>query len=399
MRRIAILALLVVAVGGLAWLAFRDDGPALDMEAIAACERPQVREPADFVEADAPASVTFAPIADLPTSTSMAQWPDGRLVVGVREGTVLLLDPDTSRTEEILDITDRIALNAEGGIIGVAMDPAATHLYVHHTDLDGVSHVLSYEIEDEGIDVRSERELLQVPHPGLVHNGGHLEFGPDGYLYLGFGDGSQEVEVALESDSRDTLAGKLLRIDPTPDAEDPYRIPDDNPDAMGARGRPEIWARGLRNPWRFTFDAETGDLWIGDVGNDCWEEVDVLPAGVSDLDFGWPRYEGNHALAETEDDGTSTWPILAIPHGDTCAIVAGAVYRGEEIPELDGLFLFQDLCDGELRWLERTADGARGGRLGAQQDFPLAFGTDVDGELYLMTAEDGIVRLVATETD
>lgn len=402
MRRTVVLGLLVVGVAaaGFGYVAVRDDGPDLDLAAISECRQPQVQDSPPHEELDLDLAARLEPVADLASPLAVDRWPDDRLVVALREGLVVLLDDDGS-TEQILDISDRTDLIAEGGLLGIAVAPDDEHLYVHHTDLDGTSRLLAYALAPTaaggglGLDLESERELLSQPHPGLVHNGGHVVFGPDGYLYLGFGDGSLEVGRALESEARDTFAAKIVRIEPTPDADQPYAIPADNPDANGERGRPEIWMSGLRNPWRFSFDRETGELWIGDVGNDCWEEIDVAPDGASGLDFGWPRYEGEHALSTEEDDGASEWPIHTIEHRPACAIVGGYVYRGEAFPDLDGRYLYQDLCEGELRWIERTDDGGTiGGRLGIEQDFVLAFWEDEAGELFVLTAEDGLFRLV-----
>lgn len=393
MRRIALVGLLVVAIGGLAAVLLRDDGHGLDLEAIGACARPLVHEPREFEEQQYAGSIALEPIADLPSPLAMDRWPDGRLVVALREGTLVLLDEEGT-TEKILDLRDRIELNAEGGILGLAVDPADEYVYVHHTDLEGTSHILSFRLDAGSIDLDSERDLLQVEHPGLVHNGGHLSFGPDDMLYLGFGDGALRVDVALDSRSRDTFAAKLLRIDPTPGAEEPYAIPADNPDAAGDLGAPEIYLTGLRNPWRFSFDRETGDLWIGDVGNDCWEEINVLRSGEPAGDFGWPDFEGDHALAADADEGTSRWPVLTSRHGPSCAVIGGYVYRGDALADLDGAYVYSDLCDGELRWLRASDEGpVVGGPLGVQQDFPVAFWQDEEGELYLMTAEDGIFLL------
>lgn len=398
MRRAAIAALAVTALAGALAIALRDDGHGLDLEAISDCTRPRVHPRAEHLEVDLDLGVALEPVADLETPTAIDTWPDGRLVVAERAGRVVLLAEDGT-TNEILDISDRIALNAEGGIIGLAVEPSGRHLYVHHTDLEGTSHVLSFGIDGGELEVSDERDLLQQPHPGLVHNGGQLLFGPDDHLYIGFGDGSQQVSTALASASPDTLAGKILRIEPTPEADQPYRIPADNPDPDGDRGRPEIWASGFRNPWRFDFDEATGDLWIGDVGNDCWEEINVVPAGAAGLDFGWPRYEGDHGLAADEDDGASTWPSHTIRHGTACAVIGGTVYRGEAIPELFGRYVYGDLCAGDLSWLEVTEDGTRGGPMGLSQRHILALWADEGGEIHVLTAEDGLLRLVATSQD
>ena len=396
-RRNAIAILAVLALVGGAYLVLVDDeseGP-LDLRAIAQCERPRVREAPSHETEDIRLDARLEPVGDLDVPTAADRWTDGRIVVAEREGRIVLLDPADGSMELLLDLTDRVSVRLEGGLLGLAVDPDERFLYTHHTDADGTSHILAWPIRAGAVDPGGEVSLFEVPHPGNIHIGGHLAFGPDGFLYLGFGDGGLSIEQVLDADRDDVLDSKLLRVDPTPDGPEPYAIPADNPFVDTEGVRPEIWLHGARNPWRFSFDAETGDLWLGDVGNNCWEEVNLVPARTAGLDLGWPRFEGEHGLRDDQDDGRSTFPLHTIRHDErTCAVIGGYVYRGTAIPDLVGRYVFADLCGAELQWLEQTDDGTRGGGLGVEQTFVIGFWADEDGELWVMTTEAGLLRLV-----
>jgi glucose/arabinose dehydrogenase len=239
------------------------------------------------------------------------------------------------------------------------------------------------------------------------HNGGQLAFGPDDMLYLAMGDGGgggDSGEGHAEGgngQSLRTLKGKILRIDPEPDGDSPYTIPSDNPFASGG-GRPEIWSYGLRNPWRFSFDAQTGDLWIGDVGQNAFEEIDVAPArdgGGRGVNFGWNLFEARERYRdrrEGERVGDLREPVLALAADDgNCSVIAGYVYRGSEIPDLVGAFVYADYCNGEIRWLrQRDNEVTAKERLGVSGDSIASFGQDNDGELYVLSQSDGLFKLV-----
>jgi glucose/arabinose dehydrogenase len=249
--------------------------------------------------------------------------------------------------------------------------------------------------------------MLRVRDHESNHNGGQLAFGPDGMLYIALGDGGgggDEGEGHAEGgngQSLRTLFGKILRIDPRPDGDRPYTIPADNPFADGG-GRPEIWSYGLRNPWRFSFDATTGDLWIGDVGQNTWEEIDVSPVGDGagrSVNFGWNLFEGREEFREPRA-GESTdelrEPLLQLASDDgNCSVIAGFVYRGIAIPDLQGAFVFADYCNGDVRWVRQEDNEviARG-KLGVSGDSIASFGQDNDGELYVLSQSDGLFRLV-----
>ena len=219
---------------------------------------------------------------------------------------------------------------------------------------------------DDGADPASERGVLFVDQPFSNHNGGALAFGPDGYLYVGLGDGGSAGDPMGNAQSLSTLLGKLLRISPRPSKGEPYAIPPDNPFVGRDGARPEIWAYGLRNPWRFSFDTATGDLWIGDVGQNAWEEIDLEPAGSDGgSNFGWDRLEGTHPF-EGSPAPDSIAPVFEYAHGDgSCSVTGGYVYRGERIPTLAGAYLFGDYCRGRpggVRPARRPGDAGAGAR-------------------------------------
>jgi glucose/arabinose dehydrogenase len=304
----------------------------------------------------------------------------------------------------VLDVGDRLARQREQGLLGLAFSPDGRRLYVYLTASTGEDVLEEYPVDDRGtgpvrVDAAGRRVVLAIPHPGATHNGGQIAFGADGMLYLSVGDGGGHKGEGPgqvpggNSQSLDTLLGKIVRIDPTPSGDLPYTVPADNPFAAGG-GRPEIWHYGLRNPWRFSFDRATGDLWIGDVGQDHWEEVDVVPGDARGLDFGYPLLEGTHPLQADTAPGTVA-PVYELWHrSGNCAITGGFVYRGRSVPELRGHYLFIDYCRGDLKAI-RVEDGAVTSLAKVRLGAPLvsSFGEDADGELFLVSQADGVLRL------
>ena len=345
------------------------------------------------------------PVAKVTRGTSLAFRKGDRTLYLARQGGEVV--PITSAGhvgDPILDIGSRIGTHREQGLLGLVFSPDGQRMYVYYTSATGVDTLSEYRVSPSGrrgvtVDVSSERTLLEVPHPDPHHNGGQLAFGPDRMLYVAVGDGGGHRgagpgQVAGgNSQSLENLLGKILRIDPTPTATRPYSIPADNPFVSGG-GRPEIWQYGLRNPWRFSFDRKTGDLWIGDVGQDHWEEVNVLPAGRSGVNFGYPMMEGTHGLTAPAAPGTAL-PVFELWHrSGNCAVTGGHVYRGTKIPNLRGLYVFADYCKGNLKalrqWQNQVVSFAP---LYVNAPLVSSFAEAPDGELYVISQARGVLRM------
>jgi glucose/arabinose dehydrogenase len=259
----------------------------------------------------------------------------------------------------VIDLTDATGADGERGLLGLAFAPTGDQAWVHYTDNDGDTVVAEYPVAADGTFVAGAgRTVLTVDQPYANHNGGDLAVGPDGMLYVALGDGGSANDPERRASDPTDLLGKLLRIDPA--GGDPYAIPPDNPFATGPGpggldGAPEVWAWGLRNPWRIAFDPANGDLWIADVGQNVWEEVDHVvaadgrPAGWA-ADFGWSAYEGDLRFNDdVADPGNFVFPVHVYEHGeDGCSVSGGAVYRGRDIPALVGMYVYSDFCSGRL---------------------------------------------------
>jgi glucose/arabinose dehydrogenase len=309
-------------------------------------------------------------------------------VVAVRDGSV---DP-----VPVLDLTQEVSLGSEQGLLGLAFSPDGRDLYVNYTDTNGDTRVTGYAMRDGRADPPTRREVLFVDQPYSNHNGGNLVFGPDGHLYVGLGDGGSGGDPHGNGQSLSTLLGKMLRIDPLSSGERAYTIPADNPFVDRPGARPEIWAYGLRNPWRYSFDRSTGDLWIGDVGQSSWEEVDVQPAGSrGGENYGWNRMEGDHPYDGADPPAHVVRPVFEYSHDDGgCTVTGGYVYRGESIPDLYGAYVFADFCLGALQAIRleggRVIDHRVLGPIVANLS---SFGEDARGELYAMSLGGALYRL------
>jgi glucose/arabinose dehydrogenase len=325
----------------------------------------------------------------------------GRLFIVEKRGRILILENQQLQPQPFLDIQSEVNSNGtEQGLLGLAFHPHYAQnglFYTYYIDMNGNSVVARFHVSTQNpnqADPTSELDLLHITQPYANHNGGSLEFGPDGYLYIGSGDGGSEGDPLRTGQNLQTLLGKLLRIDV--DSGEPYAIPADNPIAKGG-GLPEIWAYGLRNPWRFSFDHLTGDLYIGDVGQDAWEEVDFVPAGTAGgMNFGWSFYEGMHTYQDQPPaSATFTWPIVEYPHSEGCAVTGGFVYRGSTMPEWQGVYFYGDYCSGTVWGLIPTGQG----QWQSKSLFPTGarittFGVDESGEIYLSDYQSGtILRL------
>jgi len=330
----------------------------------------------------------------------------GRLLVVEQPGTIRLLRNDVLQPAPFLDIRPLVAYGGERGLLGIALHPQFAvngRFYVDYTRVaDGATVIAAFRVSAANPDVAdaaSRSELLTIAQPFENHNGGALRFGPDGYLYIGMGDGGSANDPGNRAQNPQELLGKMLRIDV--DGVAPYAIPADNVYAVSHLGRPEIWALGVRNPWRFSFDRATGDLYIGDVGQDTTEEIDFLPRGTpSGANLGWRFFEGmSCTMLDPCPPGllSFTWPILTYGHDQGCAVTGGVVYRGSAVPVMQGRYLYADFCSGRMWSAGRDRDGNWQTEIlleTGQQ--PTTFGEDSDGEVYWADMRDGsLYRLAA----
>lgn len=342
------------------------------------------------------APVKAEQVADIDEATSLAFPPDsGVAFVTTRSGVLYSIDP-TGETATVLDLMSEVTEGTEQGLLSVAFSPDGGFMYLTFTDLEGSVVLDEYGWDGTAIDPSSRRTVRTITQPQKWHNGGHIAFGPDGYLYLGLGDGGGIGDRYENGQELDRPYASILRFDPRPTGDDPYTIPRDNPYA-GRTDAPAIWVWGLRNPWKFSFDRATGDLWIGDVGQACSEEIDLVPAGSDGgLNFGWSALEGTYRFKGYLPDD-HTLPVIEYRHDEAgCAIVGGYVYRGSGIPNLDGKYLFADYCRGKVYALESESGQVVALHdLGVKLNLLTAFGEGPDGEIYLLTLEEGIWKLVA----
>ncbi len=396
-RRTGIAAALAVSLAGVACDASAPGAPGASPTTTEAPATGTTAPPASPGPALRDVEVRLTRVASLDQPLALAVRPgDPALFVAEKPGRVIALRDGKVDPEPVLDITGEVSLGGEQGLLGLAFSPDGDFLYVNYTDLEGDTHVTEFEMSEERANSSSRREVLVVDQPFANHNGGNLVFGPDGYLYIGLGDGGSGGDPMDNAQDLSVLLGKMLRIDPRPDGGRPYDIPPDNPFVDRAGARPEIWALGLRNPWRYSFDRETGDLWIGDVGQSAWEEVDLQPAGSSGGEnYGWNLREGAHPYEGGEQPPGAIDPVFEYPHGaGGCVVTGGFVYRGEAIPDLVGAYVVADFCLGTLEAL-RVQDGRVVGRrsLGPVVSMLSSFGEDAAGELYAMSLEGGLFRL------
>jgi glucose/arabinose dehydrogenase len=377
------------------------NGPASSAEGVA----PPLPPPPTTLAADLDAvAVALTEIGEFAEPLAMTTRPgdDVTMYIGERAGVVRAINDEDN--VELLDITDNTKGDGEQGLLGLAISLDGRFMYVSSTRNDGTSAIDEYPFSEDGsLNADARRVVIETPQPFGNHNGGHLAFGPDGMLYVGMGDGGAADDPDRRAQDTNDLLGKMLRINPsTPSGELGYTVPADNP-FVGVDGyRPEIWSLGLRNPWRYSFDRATGDLWIGDVGQNEWEEVDVATAasgtgrGVS---FGWSAFEGNHRFNDDQSEEGHQSPIHEYSHssGDGNSISGGFVYRGAAIPALYGAYVFGDYETGNIWAITADAAGAltNGPVKIAEQKALASFGEDAAGELYVLSLNGSIARLDA----
>jgi len=347
------------------------------------------------------------PKLDFQRLTNLAQPDDGQSHIFVTEQPgqihVFPIDPETTDTEVFLDIRDRVSESGnEEGLLGLAFDTkysANGHFYVYYSASSPRRSVLSrfsVSQSDPNIaDPSSETIILEIPQPYKNHNGGQIAFGPDGYLYIGLGDGGSSGDPMGNAQNISTLLGAILRIDVKNISENKsYGIPLDNPfvDIDGARE--EIWAYGLRNPWRFSFDAMTGSLWTGDVGQRRWEEIDIVENGRN---YGWNIMEGGHCFSPATNCDTANLalPVAEYDHAEGCSITGGYVYRGGEIPWLLGTYMYGDYCSGKIWGLRYDGDSVIEHSMLLDSNLSItSFGQGLDGKLYVLSRNGGIYLIL-----
>lgn len=370
---------LMACAGGAATDATTDEG---DSAVTNACEG------VPSVAGTAVTPTVFASGVSIPTDITHLGDGTGRLLVSTQRGQLLAID-STGTVSTFLDISSRVGYRSgsELGLLSVAPHPEFASnnlLYVHYSDLSGDTVVSEFT----GGDPSTERILLTANQPASNHNGGKVAFGPDGYLYIGLGDGGGAGDTYNNGQRKDTFLAKILRIDVDARDAGAYGIPADNPFVGDATHRPETWAWGLRNPWKFSWDRQTGTMFIGDVGQDAWEEIDIGRAGGN---YGWSEVEGNHCFGGGCDQSQFDGAIFELGHGsadDPVSIVGGFVYRGCAMPDLQGVYIFSDTpWFGNSPLWSITYDGTTAARgpvwIDEISGRVTTLGEGEDGELYI----------------
>ncbi|MEM9514670.1 MAG: PQQ-dependent sugar dehydrogenase [Actinomycetota bacterium] len=343
-------------------------------------------------------ALTEAGTFDRPTAIAVRPL-DSRLFVLEQAGRVIAVD-DLS-DEVVLDITERVTAGGEQGLLGLAFHPNADMAYVHFSGDDGQTVIAEFAVDPvtAQFDVESFREVLTVEQPFPNHNGGQLAFGPDDLLYIGLGDGGAADDPLRASLDLSTPLGKILRIEPQAAGDAPFTVPADNPfvDVEGAD--PTVWSYGLRNPWRFSFDERTGDLWIADVGQNEIEEVNAAaagdaPTGGRGVSFGWSAFEGDERFNDDQDGDGHVGPLFTYRHENgRCSVSGGALYRGSLITDLDGWYVFGDYCSGEILGFAPDSDGsARVIDIGVVPEV-VAVANGPDEQLFVLSNAGALVRI------
>ncbi len=342
-----------------------------------------------------------------PVDITHAGDGSGRLFIILQGGRIVIFDGVQILSPPFLDITSLVSSGGERGLLGAAFHPnygGNGFFYVSYTDSAGDSVIARYSVslDPNRADSTSGVILLTIPQPFSNHNGGQLHFGPDGYLYIGIGDGGSGGDPQNNGQDLGTLLGKIIRIDV--DSGLPFTVPPDNPFVGIVGAREEIWSYGLRNPWRFSFDRLTGDMFIGDVGQGSWEEVDFQPANsTGGENYGWRLMEGNSCFnpAINCNNGTLTLPILVYDHSVGCSVTGGYLYRGSKNPNLNGLYLYGDFCSGLIWGAQEDGLGGWNTTVLLDTNFSIStFGEDESGEIYFahLSATDGAIYQVVQST-
>jgi glucose/arabinose dehydrogenase len=373
--------------------------PAPDLEIT---PEPVTATPASVVAFPDPSQYAWISVAkglDKPLGLTHAGDGSGRSFVIEQRGMIWVFQNWERFPFPFLDIRDRVVdIQNEQGLLGLAFHPdyeGNGFFYVNYTGENGDTFISRFTISPDPnvADPASEKVTLRIKQPYGNHNGGHLLFGPDGYLYIGTGDGGSAGDPEGNAQSTNSLLGKMLRIDI--DQGDPYAIPGDNPYASGG-GHPEIWSIGLRNPWRYSFDRVTGDLYIGDVGQNEWEEITFLPSGhPGGANLGWDYWEASHRFEGVPPEGLEVVPpIWEYNHAAGCSVTGGIIYRGS-MTEWQGIYVYGDFCSGTIWGLLRDTEGVWRNMILYQTAANItSFGEDEFGELYMVDRRGGVTLLI-----
>jgi glucose/arabinose dehydrogenase len=349
---------------------------------------------------DGSGGVALTRIGDFEAPVYVTQAPGGSdLYVVEQGGRIRIVSPQGRvRPTPFLDISDKVTVSTEEGLLSVAFPPdyaSSGRFYVYYSDRAADERLVEYRRSAQDplrADPASARLLLHIDDPFPNHNGGLLLFGPDGDLYLGNGDGGSEGDPRRNGQDTSSLFGKLLRIDPRPSGGRPYSIPPGNRFAPGAA--PEVYAYGLRNPWRYSFDRATGELWIGDVGQDRFEEIDRAPGPASGANYGWSAFEGRARYNRDQRAPDAVPPFLVYGRDRGCSVTGGYVVRDPALRTLYGRYLYADFCAGQLRSFAPAASGPQGDRpLGLEVPSVSSFGEDRSGHIYVVSLDGPVYRL------
>jgi len=339
-----------------------------------------------------------------PLALTHAGDGSGRLFVAEQEGAIRIVRDGALIDEPFLDISQRISSGGERGLLGLAFHPdfpTDPRFFVNYTDTSGDTSVSSFVVDPanpDRADPGSEVRLLFIAQPFANHNGGALAFGPDGFLYISTGDGGSGGDPLGNGQSLETLLGKILRIDvDKTEGDRAYAVPADNPFVGQAGALPEIFVFGMRNPWRMSFDRANGDLWIGDVGQNSWEEIDVVRSGTSGQNFGWNLMEGDHCFQPAEgcEEPSLVPPVTEYGRDEGTTVIGGPVYRGSEQPALVGGYVFADFGSRRFWLIDAASDGPTEPVLALENGPNVAsFGEDEAGEIYATALATGEVLKV-----
>jgi glucose/arabinose dehydrogenase len=334
-----------------------------------------------------------------PVGISHAGDGTGRLFVVEKGGTVRVIQDNQILPDPLLDISNLVSNGSEQGLLGMAFEPdRPERFYVNYTNTSGDTEIVRYRTLADNPNVAdpdSAEIILEIQQPAQNHNGGNLAFGPDGFLWIGTGDGGAADDRFQNGQNYNALLGSMLRIDVS--GETGYTIPADNPFAGGDGGSPAVWAKGLRNPWRYSFDRLTGDLWIADVGQNQYEEVNRTSSTDANLNYGWPLMEATHCYLTSDCTGLEVvMPVTEYDHNFGCSITGGYVYRGAQFPALQGIYIFSDYCTGIYWGLSADTESfAEPTQLLQSPVRPFVIGEDEAGELYVGGTEGVLYQIVA----